>query len=246
MRSDAIDQLLSTYLQMPARVSWKGALAESARSIFEQGRLELAGVAVLAMPFDRVVLEAERFQFIPGIPARISATRPRVSVSIHQRQVDFWLNRAGAPFELDLTEHGIEFSLHLAGLPVTRSQAELRVDRGWFVLKPRHAELLGFRNRLAWLFRTYVPLPRLAPQTRLDRIEHEAGALRLEMALGDFEDEITPGLVDRLQQRFLPFARGRGSGRGEATGSGRSGTTGRGRGESTRRASGRRRDPEIP
>ena len=48
MRSDAIDQLLTTYLEMPAKVSWRGALADSARGIFEGGRLELAGVAVLA------------------------------------------------------------------------------------------------------------------------------------------------------------------------------------------------------
>jgi hypothetical protein len=31
--------------------------------------------------------------------------------------------------------------------------------------------------------------------------------LRFELSLDDFNDVITPGLIDRLQQRFLPFAR---------------------------------------
>ena len=206
MRSDAIDQLLSTYLKFPAQVSWKGALADSARGIFEGGRLELAGVAVLAMPFDRLILETDRFQFSPGLPARISATGPRVIVSIDQRQINRWLTQARAPFELLLTERAIEFRMDIAGFPLSRAETELQVQGGWFVLKPKRAEFLGFQNRLASLFRAFVPLPRLAPQTRLTGIEHHEGAIRLEMSLDDFEDEITPGLVERLQVRFLPFA----------------------------------------
>ena len=62
------------------------------------------------------------------------------------------------------------------------------------------------RNRLAGLFRTYLPLPRLAPETRLTGVEHVDGAIRLELTLDDFEDVITPGLVERMQSRFLPFA----------------------------------------
>lgn len=209
MRSDAIDQLLSSYLEVPARVSWRGALADSARGIFEDGRLELAGVAVLATPFDRLVLETERFQFVPGLPARIVATTPRITVSIEQRQVDRWLARARAPFGLALTDRGIEFRIDLAGFPVTRTETELAIDEGWFALRPRHGEFLGIRNRLATLFRASVPLPRLAPQTRLTRIEHAEGALRLELSLEDFEEVITPGLVERLKQRFLPFAAAR-------------------------------------
>jgi len=207
VRSDAIDQLLSTYLELPARVSWQGALADSARGIFEGGRLELAGVAMLALPFDRLILESDRFQFIPGIPARISATGPRIVVSIDQRQVDQWLARARAPFELRLTESAVEFRMDIAGFALGRAETELAVQRGWFVLRPKHAELLGFRNRLASLFRTYLPLPRLAPQTRLSGVEHVEGAIQLEMSLDDFEEEITPGLVKRMQERFLPFAK---------------------------------------
>ena len=207
MRSDAIDQLLSTYLKLPAKVSWQGALAESARGVFLGGRLELAGVALLALPFDRLILEAERFQFVPGIPAQITCTAARIIVSIEQRQVDRWLARARAPFDLQLTESGIEFRMNIAGFAFSRVQTEIEVRRGWFILRPRHAELMGFQSRLALLFRSYLPLPRLAPETRLSGVEHADGAIRIELTLDDFEEEISPGLVDRMQQRFLPFAR---------------------------------------
>ncbi len=207
MRSDAIDQLLSRYFELPARVSWRGALADSARGTFDEGRLELSGVAVWALPFDRLVLESDRFQFMPGIPARIAAYSPRISISIDQRQLDRWLARARAPFSLQLAEHAVEFRAQLAGLPLIRTETELRIDRGWVVLQPRQAEFLGIRNRLATLFRTSLPIPRLAPQTRLEAVDHEHGALRMTLSLEDFEEQITPGMIDRLRDRFIPFAR---------------------------------------
>jgi hypothetical protein len=207
MRSDSIDDLLTTYLKMPAKVSWDGALADSVRGVFDGVRLELAGLAILALPFDRLVFRAERFQFTPGLPARIEATAPRIEVSLDQRQLDRWLARVRAPFELQLIEDAIEFRMNVAGYPITRTETELRVQRGWFVLQPKHAEFLGLRARLVSLFRTYIPLPRLAPQTRLTGIRHVPGAIRLELGLDDFADVITPGLIDRLQNRFLPFAR---------------------------------------
>ncbi len=207
MRSDAIDQVISTFLEMPARVSWSGALADSARGHFEDARLELAGMAVLALPVERLVLEARRFQFVPGIPARFVVEGPRLVVTIDQRQVDTWLDRTRAPFALRLTRESIEFRMDVAGFPISRAETEVQISRGWVVLRPKHQEFLGIRNRLASLFRTYVPLPRLAPQTRLTGIEHDEGVIRLELTLDDFEDVITPGLVDRVQERFLPFAR---------------------------------------
>lgn len=207
MRSDAIDQLLSTYLEMPARVSWQGALAESARGHFEGARLELAGVALLALPFDRVVLESDEFHFTPGLPARITASGPRMIVTLDQRQIDEWLARSRAPFALRLTERAVEFRMDVAGFPISRAETELSVRRGWFILRPKRAAFLGFENRLARLFQTYVPLPRLAPETRLTQIEHAPGSIRLELTFDDFEDEITPGLVDRMQERFVPFAK---------------------------------------
>lgn len=206
MRSDAIDEILSTFLEMPARVSWSGALADSARGQFEGARLELAGVAVMALPFERLVLETDHFQFIPGLPARFSATGPRVVLSIDQKQLDLWLTRGKAPFTLRLGEEAVEFRIDVAGFPLTRAETEIRIQRGWFVLRPKRAEFLGFRNHLASLFQTYLPLPRLAPQTRLTGVEHIEGAIRLELTLDDFEDVITPGLMNRMQERFLPFA----------------------------------------
>jgi hypothetical protein len=207
MRSDAIDELLSTYLKMPAKVSWDGALADSVRGVFEGVRLELAGLAILALPFDRLVFRADRFQFTPGIPARIEALGSRIEVSIDQRQVDRWLRRARVPFRLRLTADTIVFQIKIAGLSLTRTETELDVQRGWFVLRPKRVEVLGVRARLVSVFRTYLPLPRFAPQTRLTDIRHADGKLRFELSLDDFADVITPGLIERLQNRFLPFAK---------------------------------------
>lgn len=207
MRSDAIDELISSYLKMPAKVSWDGALADSIRGVFEGVRIELAGLAILALPFDQMVFRADRFQFTPGIPARIEAVRPKIEVSINQRQFDLWLRRARVPFELRLIEDAIEFRMSVGGFPLTRTKTELGIQRGWFVLRPKRIEVFGVRARLVSVFRTYLPLPRLAPQTRLTGIEHADGALRFELSLDDFADVITPGLIERLQGRFLPFAR---------------------------------------
>lgn len=206
MRSDAIDDLLTSYLKMPAKVSWTGALADSVRGNFEGVRLELAGIAILALPFERLVLHADSFQFTPGIPARIGANQARIEITIDQRQLDVWLRRSRAPFDLRLTSDAIEFQLQVGRVPLARTRTELRIRRGWFVLQPKNAEILGIRSQLVSLFRTYIPLPRLAPQTRLSAIRHDHGVLHFELSLDDFSDVITPGLVDRLQQRFLPFA----------------------------------------
>jgi hypothetical protein len=208
LRSDAIDQLLSAYLKQPAKVSWSGALGDSVRGIFEGARLELAGVSVMALPFDRLVLESDRFQITPGIPATIEVVRPRVEVSIDQRQLDLWLRRARAPFALGLADDGIEFRMDLRGFEISRVLTSLEITRGWVVLKPQRAEFLGLTNRLASLFNTYLPIPRLAPQTRVTAIRHAEGAIRVELTLDDFEDDITPGLVDRMWSRFVPFSRG--------------------------------------
>jgi hypothetical protein len=207
MRSDAIDELLSNYFKMPAKVSWDGALADSVRGVFEGARLELAGLAILALPFDRLVFQTDRFQFTPGIPARIEATRPKIEVSIDQRQIDRWLQRARVPFELRLSADAIEFRMSVGGFPLTRTKTEIGIQRGWFVLQPKQIEVFGVRARLVSVLRTYLPLPRLAPQTRLTGIRHVEGGLRFELSLDDFTDVITPGLIERLQNRFLPFAK---------------------------------------
>ena len=206
MRSDAIDQLISAYLKLPARMSWRGALGDSVRGIFEGARLELTGVAVLALPFDRMVFEADRFQFTPGLPARIEASGTRVEVSIDQRQIDRWLRRGRAPFQLRLTSEAIEFRMDLAGFPLSRAQTELAIQGGWFTLKPRRAEFLGLQSRFASLFRAYLPLPRVTPETRITAIRHAPGSLGIQLTLDDFEEEVTMGLVQRVQARLVPFA----------------------------------------
>jgi hypothetical protein len=206
MRSDAIDQLISSYLELPAKMSWQGAIGDSVRGIFEGGRLELAGLAVLALPFDRMVFEADRFQFTPGLPAKIEATGTRVEVSIGQRQVDRWLRRGRAPFQLRLTDEAIDFRMDLAGFPISRAQTELAIQGGWFTLKPKRAEILGLQSRFASLFRAYLPLPRLTPETRITGIRHAPGSLTFQLTLDDFEEEITMGLVQRVQARLVPFA----------------------------------------
>ena len=124
----------------------------------------------MTLPFERLVLYADSFQFTPGIPARIEATGARLEITIDQRQLDLWLRRARVPFELTLIQDAIEFEMKLGGFAIVRTETELQVRRGWFVLQPRQAAFLGIRARLVSLFRTYIPLPRLAPQTRLSEI----------------------------------------------------------------------------
>ncbi len=207
MRSDAIDELLSSYLKQPAKVSWTGAVGDSVRGIFEGGRLELAGISLFALPIDRLVFETDRFQLTPGLPAKIEVVHPRVEISFDQRQLDRWLVRARTPFTLQLRTDGIEFQMQLGGFPISRALTSFEIRGGWIALKPRYAEFLGLRNPLASLFRAYLPLPRLAPQTRITAIRHAENSIRFELTLEDFEDEITPGLIDRLWSRFVPFER---------------------------------------
>jgi hypothetical protein len=108
---------------------------------------------------------------------------------------------------LTLTDRAIDLQADVAGWSLGRIETEFAIRHGWLVLRPLHAEFLGFRSDIARLLRSFVPLPRLAPQTRLTGIEHLVGAIRLELSLDDFEDVITPGLVDRMQARFLPVPR---------------------------------------
>ncbi len=45
MRSDAIDQLISSYLKQPVKVSWESGTADVLRGSFDSPRIELAGLA---------------------------------------------------------------------------------------------------------------------------------------------------------------------------------------------------------
>ncbi|MCP3985003.1 MAG: hypothetical protein GY723_11475 [bacterium] len=204
MHSDAIDQLLSSYLKQPVRMSWKGAVADTIRGSFELPRVELGGIATAWVPFEEVVLEADRVIFHPGIPARLAIEAPRIELAVGQIEIDQWMDRLQLPFRLALEETSLVLKSSIAGFAVGELEASLDVVGGWFVLKPRRASVLGIPGFMAPLFRTYLPLPPLPKDARLLAIGHEPGLLRLTLEADDFEERITPGIVGRLQRRMMP------------------------------------------
>ncbi len=205
MRSDAVDQLLSGYLKQPVRLSWRGAASDAVRGSFERPRVELAGLATAWVPLEEVALEADHVALHPGVPARLAVQGPRVEVAVGQSDLDRWLKRFQLPFRLELEDTSLTVHTEIAGFPVARLDARLDVVRGWFVLKPRSASLLGVPNYVASLFRTYLPIPPLPEDARVVAIDHEPEMLRLTFEADDFEERVTPGLVDRLRRRVLPI-----------------------------------------
>ncbi len=204
VRSDALDQIVSRYLDLPVKASWHGGPADLIRGSFDDPRLELGGIATSWLPLDGVVLSARHVKLTPGLPARLHVEDPSLMALVSQSDVERWVARFQLPFELQLTEHGLVAKARVAGLPLGEVEARLGVVRGWFVLQPRRASLLGVPNYAAWLFRTYLPLPPLARGARLDEIEHEERRIRLRFEIESFEEEITPGLLGRLRRRLLP------------------------------------------
>ena len=108
-------------------------------------------------------------------------------------------------FRLALDDTSLTVQTKLAGFPVGELEARLDVVGGWFVLKPKRAKVLGVPAYAASLFRTFLPLPPLPEDARLMAIDHEPGLLRLTFEADDFEERVTPGLVDRLRKRVLPI-----------------------------------------
>ncbi len=204
MRSDILDQLVSSYLKQPVKASWEGTAADMLRGTFDDAHIELGGIATAWLPLEGVIVSARRVEFSPGIPARIRVEEPSLSAIVGQRDVERWVERFQLPFELHLTEHGLLARVRVAGLPVAEIEARLEVVGGWFALQPRRASLLGVPNYVAWLFRAYLPLPPLADGARLDEIGHEEGKIRLRFEVDTFEEELTPGLLARLRGRILP------------------------------------------
>jgi hypothetical protein len=127
-----------------------------------------------------------------------------VEIAVGKAELSRWLKRFELPFRLELTDDAIVIHTELAGFPVAELEARLEVVSGWFVLQPGRASILGMPTYLASLFRTYLPLPPLAGNTELEAIHHEPELLRLTFALEDFEEQVTPGLLARLQRRLLP------------------------------------------
>ena len=205
MRSDAIDQLLGSYLEMPVKVGWEGAAVDALLGRFDGARVELAGIATSWLRLKRIVLTAERARISPDVPPRLEIEKPRVEISIDQAEIDRWLGRFELPFRLELAEEGLGVRTEIAGFPVAAFETRLEVVRGWFVLRPRKASLLGVPGWVPSLFRSYLPLPPLTEDARVVGIGHGAGSLSLTIALDDFEERVGPGLLERLRHRVLPF-----------------------------------------
>ena len=205
MRSDAIDQWLSSYLELPVKLSFEGSVGDALRGTFEGVGLEVAGVATAWLPLERIALHADKATITPGLPARLAVEAPVVSITVGQRDLDRWQGGSQLPFRLALGEKGLGVNAGLAGVVLSEFEAQLDVAGGWFVLRPRRATILGIPNQLASWFRAYLPLPPVSPEARLSGIDHAAGRITLHFSINDFEEEISPGMLERLRRRLLPW-----------------------------------------
>ena len=208
MQSDLIDGFLGSYLEIPARLTWDGGAADLVRGVFQDARLELGGIATRWLNLERVVVRGAQVNFVPGAPARFRVAEPRVEISLGQAEIDRWLNRSELPFRLELGDAGLIVHASLAGLSVGEFETRLRVSRGWFVLEPRRASVLGVPGYVPSLLRSYLPLPPLTDETRVASIEHTPGRITLTLEIDDFEERVTPGLLGRVRRRVLPFGGG--------------------------------------
>lgn len=202
--SSVIEQIVSSYFELPVRLHWERATGLPFPDRFEQARLQFSGIATAWMDLKQVVWRAEEVRFLPGMPARVKVAGPRVDIAVGKDEITRWLKRFELPYRVEFGNDAIVIHTELAGLPVAELEARLEVIGGWFVLQPRRASILGMPNYVAALFRTYLPLPPLAGNTKLETIHHEPEVLRLTFALEDFEEQITPGLLPRLQKRLMP------------------------------------------
>jgi hypothetical protein len=205
VRSDAIDQWLSSYLEMPVRLSFEGSVGDALRGTFEGVSLEVAGVATAWLPIERIELHADRATLTPGLPARLSVEGPMVSVTVGQRDLDRWQRGSQLPFRLGLGEKGLIVNAGVAGFVISEFEAQLEVTGGWFVLRPRRASILGVPGQLVSWLRAYLPLPPISPEARLAGIDHATDRLTLHFRINDFEENVSPGMLKRLRKRLLPW-----------------------------------------
>jgi hypothetical protein len=205
MRSDAIDQLVGSYLKRPVEVAWEGSLAEAFQGRFQGAPISHEGVATAWLPLERVSMLAREARIVPGIPGRLEVDGPAMEIVLAQADIDAWMKRFELPFSLHLEEEGLLVKTQIVGFPLGEIETQLEIVRGWFVLRPRRAALLGVPQYIPSLLRSYLPVPPISERTRLDGIEHEAGRLRLRFAVDDFEEDLSPGLLERLRSRVLPF-----------------------------------------
>lgn len=202
--SSVIDQLVSSYFELPVKIDWGQASGMPFPDSFDDASLTFSGLATAWMDLKQVIWRAEHVRFVPGMPATVKVTAPLVEIAVGKDELARWLKRFELPYRIELAKDAIVVHTELAGLPVAELEARLEVVSGWFVLQPKRASVMGVPNYVAALFRTYLPLPPLAGDTRLESIHHEPDVLRLTFALQDFEEQVTPGLLPRLQKRLLP------------------------------------------
>src|SRR4029453_10512893 len=107
VRSDAIDQWLSSYAEMPVKLSFESSVGDALRGSFDGVSLEMAGVATAWLPLERIALRAARATPAPGLPAQLAVSGPRVSITVGQRDLDRWQGRFQLPFRLSLAEKGV-------------------------------------------------------------------------------------------------------------------------------------------
>lgn len=186
------------------RVSWQGGASEALRGRFRSPSFEVQSVATAWLPLQRIELRARSARLRPGLPARLAVEAPEVSITVGQADLDQWVGRAGLPFRLRLAESGLVVRTALAGVELSEIETSIEVVRGWFLLRPRRARLLGIPSAAASWFRTYLPLPPLSPEARLVGIDHTLGALTLHFGVDGFEEPLTPGLAGRLRRRLMP------------------------------------------
>lgn len=203
-----IDQLVSSWLERPVRVTWSHASGLPLPDLYEDPAIAFSGLATAWLDLDTVIWRAGRVAFTPGLPAALAVTAPVLAVTVAQAAVDRWLGRFDLPFRLELGADALIVHTEVAGLPLARLEARIGIVNGWFVLQPQRASFLGMPNYLATLFRTYLPLPPLADSARLAEIRHAPGQLTLAFALRDFTETVTPGLFLRLQRRLTPTVEG--------------------------------------
>lgn len=203
-RSDLIDELVGSYLRLPVLFSWREAKGLPFPDTFSAAALELQGLATAWVNLEQIVWRADEVRFIHGLPARLKLTTPSIELAIGQAELDRWLGQFRLPYRLELAADGLIVHTEIAGFPLAQFETRLEVVGGWFALEPKRASILGVPGYVPSLFKSYLPLPPLSKETRLSKVTHQSGQLRLRFAIDDFEEEVSPGLLLRLRKRFFP------------------------------------------
>jgi hypothetical protein len=204
-RSDLIDELLSTYLELPVRMVWENARGLPFPDTFENARVEFQGIATQWLELQQIVCLARQVRIFPGLPARLVVEGPGLEIAFGQEALDRWLSRFQLPYRIVLGEDALVVHTEIAGFPLAEFETTIEVEGGWFVLRPQRTSFLGMPGYVSSLFRTYLPIPPLSSESRLIRITHAKGSLRLAFALKDFDEVVSPGLLLRLRKRFFPL-----------------------------------------